>query len=109
MGCIPSKALLDSSLHLEQLHQEFTEHGIFVDTVELDIPQMMQRKDRIIAELIDGIGTLFKANGVTAIHGHGRLLPELRIEITPIKGSHCLLYTSPSPRDKRQSRMPSSA
>jgi len=88
VGCIPSKALLDSSLHVEQLHQEFTKHGIFVDTVELDIPQMMQRKDRIIAELIDGIGTLFKANGVTAIHGHGRLLPELRIEVTPITGSH---------------------
>ena len=88
MGCIPSKALLDSSLHVEQLHQEFTKHGIFVDTVELDIPQMMQRKDRIIAELTDGIGTLFKANGVTAIHGYGRLLPELRIEVTPVAGSH---------------------
>ena len=88
VGCIPSKALLDSSLHVEQLHQEFTKHGIFVDTVELDIPQMMERKDRIIAELTDGIGTLFKANGVTAIHGYGRLLPELRIEVTPVTGSH---------------------
>jgi dihydrolipoamide dehydrogenase len=88
VGCIPSKALLDSSLHVEQLHQEFTKHGIFIDTVELDIPQMMERKDRIIAELTDGIGTLFKANGVTAIHGYGRLLPELRIEVTPVTGSH---------------------
>ena len=88
VGCIPSKALLDSSLHVEQLHQEFTKHGIFIDTVELDIPQMMERKDRIIAELTDGIGTLFKANGVTAIHGYGRLLPELRIEVTPVAGSH---------------------
>ena len=88
VGCIPSNALLDSSLHVEQLHQEFTKHGIFVDTVELDIPQMMERKDRIIAELTDGIGTLFKANGVTAIHGYGRLLPELRIEVTPVTGSH---------------------
>ncbi len=88
VGCIPSKALLDSSLHAEQLHQEFTKHGIFVDTVELDIPQMMQRKDRIIAELTDGIGTLFKANGVTAIHGYGRLLPELGIEVTPVTGIH---------------------
>ncbi|MDP6768265.1 MAG: FAD-dependent oxidoreductase, partial [Arenicellales bacterium] len=41
-----------------------------------------------IAELTDGIGTLFKANGVTAIHGYGRLLPELRIEVTPVTGSH---------------------
>jgi dihydrolipoamide dehydrogenase len=87
VGCIPSKALLDSSLHLEQLHQEFTEHGIFVDTVELDIPKMMERKNRIVAELTDGIGTLFKANGVAAIHGYGRLLPELRIEVTPVTGS----------------------
>ena len=84
VGCIPSKALLDSSLHVEQLHQEFTKHGIFIDTVELDIPQMMERKDRIIAELTDGIGTLFKANGVTAIHGYGRLLPELRLSLIHI-------------------------
>ena len=86
VGCIPSKALLDSSLHVEQLHQNFTEHGIFVDTVELDIPQMMERKDRIVAELTDGISTLFKANGVTAIHGYGRLLPEHHVEVTPVTG-----------------------
>ena len=106
VGCIPSKALLDSSLHLEQLHQEFTEHGIFVDTVELDIPQMMERKNRIVAELTDGIGTLFKANGVTAIHGFGRVLPELRIEVTPVTGSqtpdllnskHVVIATGPEP------------
>ncbi len=90
VGCIPSKALLDSSLHLEQLHQDFTEHGIFVDTVELDIQKMMERKNRIVAELADGINTLFKANGVTAIHGYGRLLTEQRVEVTPVTGSQPL-------------------
>ena len=86
VGCIPSKALLDSSLHVEQLHQDFTKHGIFVDTVELDIPQMMDRKDRIVAELTDGIGMLFKANGVTAIHGYGKLLTEHHVEVTLVAG-----------------------
>ena len=87
VGCIPSKALLDSSLHLEQLHKDFTEHGIFVDTVELDLPKMMERKNRIVDELAGGIDTLFKANGVTRIQGYGRLLPELRVEVTPVTGS----------------------
>ena len=90
VGCIPSKALLDSSLHLEHLHQNFTEHGIFVDTVELDIPQMMERKNRIVDELAGGIDTLFKANGVTAIHGYGKLLPEHRVEVTSVTSCQTL-------------------
>ncbi len=84
VGCIPSKALLDSSLHLEQLHQDFVDHGIFVDTVELDIPKMMERKNKIVAELADGIEALLKASGVTTIHGYGKLLPGLRVEITSV-------------------------
>ena len=98
VGCIPSKALLDSSEKVAQASHEFEHHGISVGKVTVDIPKMVARKNDIVSNLTGGIAGLFKANKVTSIHGRGKLLAGKKIEVT--NGKNCLLYTSPSPRDR---------
>ena len=75
VGCIPSKALLESSHLYAMANDEFSEHGITTKTIKADIGTMMARKDRVVDELTQGINTLFKANNITLIRGHARLAP----------------------------------
>lgn len=82
VGCIPSKALLDSSEKAEQAQHEFANHGILVGKVSVDIPQMIARKDEIVKNLTGGIAGLFKANKVTSLHGHGKLLQNKQVKVT---------------------------
>lgn len=65
VGCIPSKALLQSSEMFEQANHAFAEHGISLTGVSLDLPEMMARKNRIVKELTQGISGLLKVNKVT--------------------------------------------
>jgi dihydrolipoamide dehydrogenase len=81
VGCIPSKALLESSHHFASSRNEFSQHGIQIDEVRLDLNVMMMRKDKIIRELTSGIEGLFKINNVELIHGHGRLIPGKKVNI----------------------------
>ena len=81
VGCIPSKALLDSSERFEQLKEHSAEHGIQTGPVEINIEQMQQRKRRIVSELTGGIGALFKANKVTSINGHGCLIAPGKVRV----------------------------
>ncbi len=81
VGCIPSKALLQSSQYYELAQQGLEQHGIKVSSVELDLAAMMQRKEKVVAELTAGIGALFKANKVTSITGRGRLLADKKVEV----------------------------
>ena len=90
-GCIPSKALLESSELYHRAAEEFTTHGIGIDTLSLDLDTMQARKERIVKELTGGIGALFKANGVVGLAGHGRLLPDLKVQFTPHQGESELL------------------
>jgi len=90
-GCIPSKALLESTELYHRLRKEFAVHGIRASGIELDLPTMQQRRAGIVKKMTDGIGALFKAAGVTAIQGHGRLLPDRRVEVTAQDGSKRLL------------------
>src|SRR5690242_20068841 len=69
VGCIPSKALLDSSEHYAYAKSKLQKHGIQVGEVKLDLPQMMKRKDAVVRQLTGGIGTLFKKNKVEGIIG----------------------------------------
>ncbi len=69
VGCIPSKALLDSSHKYEEAHEKFSLHGISMGEVAMDIPAMMQRKDQIVKNLTSGVASLFKANGVIPFEG----------------------------------------
>lgn len=87
VGCIPSKALLDSSKHFYHVGHEFAEHGINVKNVTLDIPKMLARKDDIVKKLTGGVTQLFKGNKVQYFHGKGRLLTGRKVELTPADGS----------------------
>lgn len=85
-GCIPSKALLESSELYHRAHHEFSKHGINASGVSVDVAQMQKRKDGIVRELTAGIAGLFKANNVTGLVGHGRLLADRKVEFTPVEG-----------------------
>ncbi|MCW8955902.1 MAG: FAD-dependent oxidoreductase, partial [Gammaproteobacteria bacterium] len=82
VGCIPSKALLESSELYAMAQQDFIKHGIKLSAVKLDLGTMMARKNQIVSELTKGIEGLFKSNKVTSIKGHGRLLTNKRVEVT---------------------------
>ena len=73
VGCIPSKALLESSENYERALHKFGEHGIRVKDVSLDVGAMLERKNKIVQQFTSGIGLLFKKNKVHSMHGHGRL------------------------------------
>jgi len=87
VGCIPSKALLDSSHKFELAEHEMKDHGISTGQVKVDIAKMMERKNSIIQQLTGGISGLFKANGVTSIFGSGRLLKGKQVEVIDFEGN----------------------
>ena len=86
VGCIPSKALLDSSHRYAEAAGHLGEHGIEVAGVALDIPGMMARKDKIVSQLTGGVSGLLKANGVTVITGAAVLNSGRRVEVTSADG-----------------------
>jgi dihydrolipoamide dehydrogenase len=74
VGCIPSKALLESSENYERAAHKFAAHGIKMEGLSVDVPTMMSRKDKIVAAFTGGVAMLLKKNKVTSIHGRGSLL-----------------------------------
>ncbi len=82
VGCIPSKALLESTKQFHALKHSFKDHGISAGEPVMDVPTMIGRKDKIVKQLTGGIATLFKANKVTAYAGRGKLLVGKQVEIT---------------------------
>src|SRR5947207_8335787 len=79
IGCIPSKALLDSSEHYAQAKSRLDRHGVKVSDVSLDLAKMMERKNRVVKGLTDGVAFLFKKNKITPIHGPARLAAANRV------------------------------
>ena len=71
VGCIPSKALLDSSEKYHKAQHDFADHGIQTNDLRIDVKQMMKRKDRVVKELTDGINFLVNKNKIRVIRGHG--------------------------------------
>lgn len=90
-GCIPSKALLESSELYHRAQEEFSTHGIGVGKLTLDLDTMQKRKAGIVGQLTGGIGALFKANKVTGLQGHGRLLAGRKVEYTDPEGKVSVL------------------
>lgn len=86
-GCIPSKALLESSELFHRAQHEFKVHGISTGELKFDVAAMQKRKAGIVKGMTGGISQLLKSNGVTALQGRGRLLPGLRVEYTAADGS----------------------
>ncbi len=92
VGCIPSKALLDSSRQFNNLKHHFDVHGISADNPRIDVPTFIGRKDKIVKQFTGGVAALFKTNKVTAFFGTGKLLapgkqPGNAVEITGIDGA----------------------
>jgi dihydrolipoamide dehydrogenase len=87
VGCIPSKALLDSSKHFHHVTHEFADHGISVKNAAIDIPRMIARKDDIVKKLTGGVTQLFKGSKVSFYHGRGKLLADRQVEVSPADGS----------------------
>jgi dihydrolipoamide dehydrogenase len=107
-GCIPSKALLESTELLHRLNQEFVVHGIKATGVSVDLAAMQKRKGGIVRKSTDGITALFKASGVTPLQGHGKLLPGKRVEFTAHDGTkrelaakHVVLASGSAPMELR--------
>jgi dihydrolipoamide dehydrogenase len=103
-GCIPSKALLESSEMYHRAQHELATHGVSVKDVKLDLAAMQTRKNKISSSLTGGIGALFKANGVTGMEGWARLLGEGKVEFTPHSGEkktlsakHIIIATGSEP------------
>jgi len=86
-GCIPSKALLESSELFQRAKDEFGVHGIKLGDIKLDLAAMQKRRASIVKTMTNGITALFKANGVVGIQGHGRLLPGNKVLVTGADGS----------------------
>ena len=86
VGCIPSKALLDSSHRYAEANGHLADHGIGVSDVSLDVAGMMARKDKIVSQLTGGVSGLLKANGVTVITGSAVLLAGRQVEVTDASG-----------------------
>lgn len=85
-GCIPSKALLESSELFHRAQHEFGKHGIKHSGVEMDVAAMQKRKAGIVRQLTGGIAGLFKANKVEGLVGHGKLMGDNKVEFTPVAG-----------------------
>jgi len=86
-GCIPSKALLESSELYYRAQHEFKKHGITLGDVGIDIAGMQKRRASIVRQLTGGIAGLLKANKVDALIGHGKLLAGKEVEFTPVDGA----------------------
>ncbi len=87
VGCIPSKALLDSSEYFHLAKDHFADHGIMTGRVSLDLGAMMARKERVVQELTDNVRKLLEGNKVDIIRGTGQLVGEEKVEVVKKAGS----------------------
>ncbi|MCE9626339.1 MAG: FAD-dependent oxidoreductase [Candidatus Eisenbacteria bacterium] len=103
VGCIPSKALLDSSEHFEYASHGMAAHGVQVSGVTLDLATMLKRKDQVVKELTRGVEGLFKKNKIERITGTGRLVSANTVEVTgeagtrTVQGTRLLIATGSKP------------
>jgi dihydrolipoamide dehydrogenase len=98
VGCIPSKALLESSQRYWEAKQQLVAHGVLTGEVTLDLEVMQRRKDRIVASLTRGVAFLFKKNGIARYQGRARLVGPQRVRIegsepVELESSHVLIAT----------------
>lgn len=87
VGCIPSKALLDSTHHVHFLREQAGRHGLKISGLEVDIPAMQKRKDKVVQTLTKGVASLLKKNKVDVFAGVAGLLGEQRVHVEQVDGS----------------------
>ena len=90
VGCIPSKALLESSERYHQITSEASHHGISISDAGIDVPRMIDRKDAVVQQLTTGIASLFKANNISWLQGRAKLISERKVEVTSASGDETL-------------------
>lgn len=88
VGCIPSKALLDSSEHFHNAKHNFATHGISIENLKADISQMIKRKEEVISQTCSGIKYLMDKNKITVIHGKGSFVSNTKINVSKEDGSN---------------------
>jgi len=100
IGCIPSKALLQSSENFEQAGHHFADHGVKVKGLELDLAQMLKRKDQVVKASNDGVLYLFKKNKVTFFHGRGSFVSagEVKVGGETLQAKNVIVATGSVPR-----------
>ena len=103
VGCIPSKALLESSENYERVTHEFKAHGITASGVKFDLKTMLARKDAIVAKMTGGIAGLFRKNKVAWLPGHGRLLAggttwKIEVEKETVEAKNVIIATGSKAR-----------
>jgi dihydrolipoamide dehydrogenase len=101
VGCIPSKALLQSSENFEQAGHHFADHGVKVKGLELDLAQMMKRKDKVVKSNNDGIVYLFKKNKIAFFHGRGsfgKSPSQIVVGDETLEARHVIVATGSKPR-----------
>jgi dihydrolipoamide dehydrogenase len=103
VGCIPSKALLESSENYERVQHQFKAHGITASGVKFDLATMLDRKDRIVAKMTSGIAGLFRKNKVEWLKGHGRLLSggttwKIQIDSETVEAKNVVIATGSKAR-----------
>lgn len=81
VGCIPSKALLDSSEHYHNALHNFEEHGVKLNSLKVDLKQMISRKSKVVEQTNGGVSYLIKKNKIEVIHGHGSFIGNNKISI----------------------------
>jgi len=106
VGCIPSKALLDSSEHYHNAAHSFAEHGIKLENLQVDLAQMIARKSEVVSQVCKGVEFLMKKNKIDVIQGYGKLLSGSKVEVTEASGSkktveakHIILATGARSRE----------
>jgi dihydrolipoamide dehydrogenase len=80
VGCIPSKALLDSSHKFQEAKEHFSDHGIGLGETQINVATMMQRKDKIVGQLTGGVAGLLKHNEIDVVQGRGKLLANRKVK-----------------------------
>ena len=85
VGCIPSKALLDSTEHFHNARHNFKEHGIDIKDLKVNMSRMIGRKDQVVKEICEGVQFLMKKNKIDAYYGHGSFVDKNNIEIVRSK------------------------
>lgn len=93
VGCIPSKALLESSEHYAAAQHDFSKHGIELEGVKLNLGTLLERKEKIVKELTQGIAFLMKKNKITTFNGTGRVTGPNQVEVTMSNGMKPVVTT----------------
>lgn len=91
VGCIPSKALLDSSEHYHNAKEKFTLHGIDISGLKVNMPQMIKRKNEVVEQTVGGLNFLMKKNKIDVFHGHGSFESSHKVAVQKEDGSKELL------------------